>query len=95
MEDDKEVEIERPVDSIVIQSLDQHRRFPEAVADAEQADLIGNTEMLHNKASPYSTGHSINTKGMSVIAFTVEEEFRVMDYIVRIEEYKNRRFDFF
>ena len=44
--------------------------------------------------SPYSMGHGINTKVAPVIAFTLEEEFRVMDYIVRIEQYQNKRFDF-
>ena len=29
-----------------------------------------------------------------VLSFTFEEEFRVMDYIVRIEQYQNRRFEF-
>ena len=29
-----------------------------------------------------------------VLSFTFEEEFKVMDYIVRIEQYQNRRFEF-
>ena len=29
-----------------------------------------------------------------MLNFTFEEEFKVVDYIVRIEQYQNRRFDF-
>ena len=29
-----------------------------------------------------------------MLSFTFEEEFKVMDYIVRIEQYQNRRFEF-
>ena len=43
---------------------------------------------------PYSTSHGINKKVIPVISFTLEEEFRVMDYIVRIEQYQNRRFQY-
>eukprot|EP00092_Neocalanus_flemingeri_P047627 GFUD01054044.1.p1 GENE.GFUD01054044.1~~GFUD01054044.1.p1 ORF type:complete len:870 (+),score=180.42 GFUD01054044.1:39-2612(+) len=43
---------------------------------------------------PYNTGHAINKNVLPVMSFTFEEEFRVMDYIVRIEQYQNRRFEF-
>jgi hypothetical protein len=43
---------------------------------------------------PYDTENGINKKVLPVMAFTFEEEFRVIDYIVRIEQYQNRRFDF-
>merc|ERR550539_1869413 len=43
---------------------------------------------------PYSLGHAINKKANPVLSFTFEEEFKVMDYIVRIEQYQNRRFEF-
>jgi len=43
---------------------------------------------------PYSLGHAINKKVNPVMSFTFEEEFKVMDYIVRIEQYQNRRFEY-
>ena len=43
---------------------------------------------------PYAIGHAINKKVNPVMSFTFEEEFKVMDYIVRIEQYQNRRFEF-
>ena len=43
---------------------------------------------------PYAIGHAINKKVNPVMPFTFEEEFKVMDYIVRIEQYQNRRFEF-
>ena len=42
----------------------------------------------------YPMGHGINKVAMPLLSFTFEEEFLVMDYVVRIEEYQNRRFDF-
>jgi hypothetical protein len=39
-------------------------------------------------------GHGINKVALPLLSFTFEEEFLVMDYVVRIEEYQNRRFDF-
>ena len=41
----------------------------------------------------YKTGHGINKKVLPVVSFTFEEEFRVMDYMVRIEQYQNKRFN--
>ena len=43
---------------------------------------------------PYATGHAINKNVLPVMALTFEEEFQVVDYIVRIEHYQNRRFEF-
>eukprot|EP00092_Neocalanus_flemingeri_P106433 GFUD01136567.1.p1 GENE.GFUD01136567.1~~GFUD01136567.1.p1 ORF type:complete len:565 (-),score=121.26 GFUD01136567.1:47-1741(-) len=43
---------------------------------------------------PYATGHAVNKKVLPVMSFTFEEEFKVVDYIVRIEQYQNRRFEF-
>jgi len=43
---------------------------------------------------PYATGHAVNRKMLPVMSFTFEEEFKVVDYIVRIEQYQNRRFEF-
>ena len=42
---------------------------------------------------PYATGHAVNRKMLPVMSFTFEEEFKVVDYIVRIEQYQNRRFE--
>jgi hypothetical protein len=42
----------------------------------------------------YPMGHAINKVALPVLSFTFEEEFLVMDYVVRIEEFQNRRFDF-
>jgi hypothetical protein len=42
----------------------------------------------------YPMGHAINKVALPILSFTFEEEFLVMDYVVRIEEYQNRRFDF-
>ena len=42
----------------------------------------------------YPIGHGINKQAIPVLTFTFEEEFIVMDYVVRIEEYQNRRFEF-
>lgn len=42
---------------------------------------------------PYSLGHVFN-KTLSNVSFTFEEEFKVIDYIVRIEKYINMRFNF-
>ena len=41
---------------------------------------------------PYGLGHAINKNVQPVLAFTFEEEFKLMDYIVRIEQYQNRRY---
>ena len=43
---------------------------------------------------PYATGHAVNKKVLPVMSFTFEEEFQIVDYIVRIEHYQNRRFEF-
>jgi len=43
---------------------------------------------------PYATGHAVNKNVLPVMSFTFEEEFKVVDYIVRIEQYQNRRFEF-
>ena len=37
---------------------------------------------------------SFSLQVQPVLSFTFEEEFKVMDYIVRIEQYQNRRFEF-
>ena len=42
----------------------------------------------------YPIGHGINKTAMPILTFTFEEEFMLVDYVVRIEEYQNRRFDF-
>ena len=42
----------------------------------------------------YPIGHGINKQAMPVLTFTFEEEFLVMDFVVRIEEYQNSRFEF-
>ena len=42
----------------------------------------------------YPIGHGINMAAIPTLSFTFEEEFTVMDYVVRIEEYQNCRFDF-
>ena len=42
---------------------------------------------------PYSLGHVFN-KALSKVTFTLEEEFKVIDYFVRIEKLVNMRFDF-
>jgi len=42
----------------------------------------------------YPMGHAINKVALPILSFTFEEEFLVMDYVVRIEEFQNRRFDF-
>ena len=38
--------------------------------------------------------YSLSLKLEPVLSFTVEEEFKVIDYIVRIEEHQNRQFDY-
>jgi len=43
---------------------------------------------------PYAIGHVINKCVTPVMPFTFEEEFQVIDYIVRIEQYQNKRFEF-
>ena len=42
----------------------------------------------------YPIGHGINKTAIPVLTFTFEEEFMVIDYVVRIEQYLNRRFEF-
>ena len=41
-----------------------------------------------------ATGHSPRKHVLPVMPLTCEEEFQVMDYIVRIEHYQNKRFEF-
>jgi len=41
----------------------------------------------------YPIGHGINQEMIPVMAFTFEEEFTIADYIVRIEESQNMRFN--
>ena len=43
---------------------------------------------------PYANGHAVNHKVLPILSFTFEEEFKIADYIVRIEQYQNRRFEF-
>ena len=42
---------------------------------------------------PYSLEHAFN-KSFSAVTFTLEEEFKIIDYLVRIEKYQTMRFDF-
>merc|ERR1719323_802453 len=42
---------------------------------------------------PYQTGHAFN-KSFNSVDFTLEEEFRVTEYLVRIRKFSNQRFDF-
>ena len=42
---------------------------------------------------PYAMGHALN-KSFLKVNFTLEEEFLVIDHIVRIEKYQTMRFDF-
>ena len=43
---------------------------------------------------PYASGHAVNHKVLPVMSLTFEEEFKIADYMVRIEQYQNRRFEF-
>ena len=43
---------------------------------------------------PYATGHAVNKNVLPVMRMTFEEEFQVVDYMVRIKEYQNRRFEY-
>ena len=42
---------------------------------------------------PYSMGHALN-KSVLKVNFTLEEEFLLIDHMVRIKKYQNMRFDF-
>ena len=39
---------------------------------------------------PYSTGHALN-KSFNLVVFTCEEEFKLIDYLFRIQKYQNMR----
>ena len=41
----------------------------------------------------FVVGHAFN-KTFNNVNFSLEEEFRVTEYVVRIRKYSNRRFDF-
>lgn len=43
---------------------------------------------------PYGREHGVNVHTLPIMPFTLEEEFKVIDYIVRIEDYQNKRFNF-
>ena len=38
----------------------------------------------------YGTGHALN-KSFNRVVFTCEEEFRIIDYLFRIQKYQNMR----
>ena len=42
---------------------------------------------------PYATGHAFNYT-FSKVEFTLEEEFQIVDYFIRIQKYINMRFNF-
>jgi len=43
---------------------------------------------------PYGNEHAVNIHTLPIMPFTLEEEFKVIDYQVRIEDYQNKRFNF-
>jgi len=61
------------------------------ISEALKVPLKKRQKMLQ---IPYATGHALNKKMLPVMPFTFEEEFQVVDYIFRIENYQNSRFEF-
>ena len=59
-----------------------------------QTDDVGKIKPLKKRPRmmevPYSTGHALN-KSFNVVVFTCEEEFKIIDYLFRIQKYQNMR----
>ena len=56
--------------------------------------ILSDTERQRITVIVPTTGHAIGPMRDPVLSFTIEEEFKVIECIVRIEEYQNRLFDY-
>ena len=66
----------------------------ESCQDKEDKKIIPSKKRPRMFEIPYASGHAVNPKMLPVMSLTFEEEFKMADYIVRIEQYQNRRFEF-
>ena len=97
--DFQEIKIE---DSKVYDQLQEKIHLDELFAEEDEESCLDKIDkkIIPSKKRPrmfeipYASGHAVNPKMLPVMSLTFEEEFKMADYIVRIEQYQNRRFEF-
>ena len=70
-----------------------HKKYLQIIVEKkEYLHPLKKRQRMHEM--PYPTGHAVNIRVLPSMHLTFEEEFNIIDYQVRIEEFKNARFNF-